>query len=133
MPSHWGALSKAQAIFSVWSDDFLKQNNGMILFYSLKNPSYPEYIYSTESGVMCLDFHPEQPYLVCVGFYDGSVAVFNVVENKTGPIYQSTAKTGKHTDPVWQVRIHSDALVSYVPSSQAGCVAVQSVSRDFCW
>ena len=82
----------------------MKQSNGMILFYTLKNPSYPEYMYQTDSGVMCLDIHPTQPYLVAAGFYDGCVGVFNIHENKGGPIYLSTAKTGKHTDPVWQVK-----------------------------
>ena len=75
----------------------------MILIYTLKNTSYPEYIYHTDSGVMCLDIHKTQPYLVCVGFYDGSVAVFNVVTGRKEPLHRSTAKTGKHTDPVWQV------------------------------
>eukprot|EP00918_Siedleckia_nematoides_P049891 GHVU01109260.1.p1 GENE.GHVU01109260.1~~GHVU01109260.1.p1 ORF type:complete len:711 (+),score=130.97 GHVU01109260.1:17-2149(+) len=92
------------------SYDFSKQLNGMLLFYSLKNPSYPEYVYTTESGVMCIDIHKEHPYLVAVGFYDGSVGVFNIVENKTEPVYQSTAKNGKHTDPVWQVRWQKDDL-----------------------
>ena len=85
------------------SDDFMKQTRGMILFYTTKNPSYPEYIFSTESGVMCIDCHPEHPYLVAVGFYDGSVGVYNVTEKTSGPTYLSTAKNGKHTDPVWQV------------------------------
>ena len=80
----------------------MKQGNGMILFYSLKNPSFPENMYETDSGVMCLDVHPEHPYLVAVGFYDGSVGVFNV-EKKDGPLHRCTAKNGKHTDPVWQV------------------------------
>jgi len=75
----------------------------MILFYTLKNPSFPEYIYPTDSGVMSLDINPDYPYLVAVGFYDGNVAVYNIVESRTGPVYISTAKTGKHTDPVWQV------------------------------
>lgn len=92
------------------SYDFMKQSNGMILFYTLKNPSYPEYMYQTDSGVMCLDIHPTQPYLVAAGFYDGCVGVFNIHENKGGPIYQSTAKTGKHTDPVWQVRWQKEDL-----------------------
>ena len=70
----------------------------------MKNPSFPEFIYPTESGVMCLDIHPEHPYLVAVGFYDGSVGVYNLTKQETKPLYQSTAKTGKHTDPVWQVR-----------------------------
>lgn len=79
----------------------MKQGNGMILFYSLKNPSFPEYIYETDSGVMCLDVHPEHPYLVVVGFYDGSVGVFNIERKE--PVHRCTAKNGKHTDPVWQV------------------------------
>lgn len=92
------------------SYDFMKQSQGMILFYTLKNPSHPEYIFNTESGVMCLDIHPDQPYLIAVGFYDGCVGVYNICENKTGPTYMSTAKTGKHTDPVWQVRWQKEDL-----------------------
>ena len=69
--------------------------------YTLKNPSFPEHIIETKSGVLCLDNHPEYPHLVAVGFYDGSVGVINVQEQSLK--YLSTAKTGKHTDPVWQV------------------------------
>lgn len=86
-------------------DDFLKQTNGMILFYTLKNPSYPEIVYETDCGVMSVDLHSEYPYLLAVGFYDGNVAVYNVQENKTSPVYISSAKTGKHTDPVWQASL----------------------------
>lgn len=85
------------------SYDFLKQSTGLITVYSLKNPSFPEVTYTTESGVMCLDFHPEHPYLIAVGFYDGSVAVYNLREKTNEPSYLSSAKGGKHTDPVWQV------------------------------
>ena len=85
------------------SDDFTKQSNGMIMFYSLKNPSYPEFLYETKSGVLCIDIHPEHPYLVACGFYDGSVGVFNIKDSRKDAVYLSTAKTGKHTDPVWQV------------------------------
>ena len=31
----------------------------MICVYTLKNASHPEYSFTTESGVMCLDFHPQ--------------------------------------------------------------------------
>ena len=41
-------------------------------------------------------------HLVCS---PGSVAVYSVNEKSGKPMYQSTAKTGKHTDPVWQVRL----------------------------
>lgn len=93
------------SLFHSPTDDFMKQSRGMILFYTLKNPSFPEFVYPTDSGVMCIDIHPEHPYLICVGYYDGSVGVFNVTTTDANPVFQSTAKTGKHTDPVWQVGI----------------------------
>lgn len=88
-----------------WSDDFSNQGDGMVVFYSLKNSAFPEYIYPTNSGVLCLDIHEQHSYLVAVGFYDGCVAVYNLKEGGLEPAYKSTAKTGKHTDPVWQVRV----------------------------
>ena len=41
----------------------------------------------------------------------GSVAVFDLESKTKAPIYQSTAKTGKHLDPVWQVE--SGGVVLY--------------------
>ena len=76
----------------------------MVLLYSLKNPSYPEIIYNTESGVMSLDIHTDYPNLMAVGFYDGTVGVYNTAESSQVPKYTSSAKNGKHNDPVWQVR-----------------------------
>lgn len=75
----------------------------MLLLYSLKNPSFPEYIFSSESGIMCLDMHVDHPYLVVVGHYDGNVAIYNLKKPQSQPSFRSSAKSGKHTDPVWQV------------------------------
>lgn len=38
--------------------------------------SFIRYICETESGVMCLDFHPEHPNYIAVGFYDGKQRKF---------------------------------------------------------
>ena len=38
-----------------------------------------------------------------MGFYDGNVAVYNILDKRNEPTFTSTAKSGKHTDPVWQV------------------------------
>ncbi|XP_069780200.1 dynein, axonemal, intermediate chain 1, paralog 2 isoform X3 [Narcine bancroftii] len=92
------------------SYDFMKQNRGVLLVHSLKNPTYPEYQYSTESSVLCLDIHNAYPHLIVAGFYDGSVAVYNIMERTEGPTYKSTAKSGKHSDPVWQVKWQKDDL-----------------------
>ncbi|XP_071751975.2 dynein, axonemal, intermediate chain 1, paralog 2 [Centroberyx gerrardi] len=92
------------------SYDFSKQGRGMLVFYSMKNSAFPDYIYPTNSGVMCLDIHEELSCLVAVGFYDGCVAVYNLIVQGVQPVYKSTAKTGKHTDPVWQVRWQNDDM-----------------------
>ncbi|KAM9331073.1 dynein axonemal intermediate chain 1 [Gastrophryne carolinensis] len=92
------------------SYDFMKQSRGALLLYTLKNPSFPEYAFSTESSIMCLDFHREHPYLVAVGFYDGNVAIFSLKSNSERPKCMSSAKSGKHTDPVWQVKWQKDDL-----------------------
>ncbi|XP_051270621.1 dynein, axonemal, intermediate chain 1, paralog 2 [Dicentrarchus labrax] len=103
---------KYQDLFAVGmgSYDFSKQGCGMLVFYSLKNSAFPEYIYPTSSGILCLDIHEQHSYLVAVGFYDGCVAVYNLKEEGVEPVYKSTAKTGKHTDPVWQVRWQNDDM-----------------------
>ena len=67
-------------------------------------------VYNTESGVMSLDIHPEYPNLIAVGFYDGTVGVFNTADSSSLPKYTSSAKNGKHTDPVWQVKWQKDDL-----------------------
>eukprot|EP00064_Thunnus_orientalis_P001825 superscaffoldBa00000126_g1828 len=95
-------------------DDFSKQGHGMLVFYSLKNSAFPEYIYPTNSSILCLDIHEQHSYLVVVGFYNGCVAVYNLKEEGLEPVYKSTAKTGKHTDPVWQVRKGEEAEVDRV-------------------
>lgn len=61
---------------------------------------------------MCLDFHPVHNSLLAVGCHDGTVMVFDVRHKANRPIYSSSIKTGKHTDPVWQVR----ALVVFLPA-----------------
>ncbi|KAL5506717.1 hypothetical protein EMCRGX_G008447 [Ephydatia muelleri] len=61
------------------------------------------YVFQVDSGVMSLDIHPEHPYLIAVGLYDGTVAVYTLKDKGSNPLYRSTAKTGKHTDPVWQL------------------------------
>lgn len=61
--------------------------------------------YARRNGkVMCLDFHPVHNSLLAVGCHDGTVMVFDVRHKANRPIYSSSIKTGKHTDPVWQVR-----------------------------
>lgn len=100
----WNPKYKDLFAVGYGSYDFLKQSTGMICCYTIKNPTWPEYSFSTESGVMCLDFHQQHPALLAVGLYDGTVMVFDIrLKGNNKPIYMSTVRTAKHTDPVWQV------------------------------
>ncbi|KAK2862399.1 hypothetical protein Q5P01_001932 [Channa striata] len=122
--------NKYQDLFAVGmgSYDFTKQGRGMLLFFSLKNSTFPEYICPTNSGVLCLDIHKVHTYLVVVGFYDGCVAVYNLKEEGLEPVYKSTAKTGKHTHPVWQVCWQNDDM----DNNHTFC-SVSSDGRVVCW
>ncbi|NXE95376.1 DNAI1 protein, partial [Menura novaehollandiae] len=110
------------------SYDFLKQGHGMLLLYTLKNPSFPEYVFSSESGVMCLDFNSEHPYLLAVGFYDGNVAIYNLKKAASQPSYKSCAKSGKHTEPVWQVKWQKDDM-----DNNSNFFSVSSDGRIVSW
>jgi dynein intermediate chain 1, axonemal len=115
------------------SYDFMRQGSGMVCCFSLKNTSHPEYIFSTESGVMCLDFHPRHQSLLAIGCYDGTVMVFDVRNRINRPIYSSSIRTGKHTDPVWQVHWQDEDMVkelNYFSISSDGQVASWIMSKN---
>jgi len=110
------------------SYDFMRQGSGMIACLSLKNTSHPEYQFNTESGVMCLDFHPQHHSLLAVGCYDGTVVVYDVRNKVNRPIYASSIKTGKHTDPVWQVGWQHDD-----PAKELNFFSISSDGRVANW
>ena len=115
------------------SFDFVRQCSGLICVYSLKNPSYPEYIFTAESGVMCLDFHPQHSSLLAVGCYDGSILVFDIRDKVNRPIYQTTNKSGKHTDPVWQVSWQEEDLsksLQFYTVSSDGKVSLWTLMKN---
>lgn len=84
---------------------------GLILFWTLTNPDYPERAYGLPIGVSTLDFSPSSPYLLAVGLINGVVAVYDVrstdafeTMSSPQPIATSESLNGKHLDAVWQVK-----------------------------
>lgn len=55
--------------------------------FSLKNTKHPEFVFTTEHGVMSLAWHPQQAALLSIGLYDGTVLVYDVRSKNTKPIY----------------------------------------------
>lgn len=78
---------------------------GAICFFTIKNPSYPEYICMTSSAAMAIDIHPNFPYMIVVGLYDGNVEVYNVQATCKKPAFKSNAVLDKHSGIVWEVLI----------------------------
>ena len=77
---------------------------GEVCIFSLKNPSYPEYICEAACGVMCVDFNPYHPHMLAAGLHDGNIVIYNLQKDKKMPLYMSDSSNGKHSDIVWQVR-----------------------------
>mmetsp|Transcript_13388 Transcript_13388/g.46618 ORF Transcript_13388/g.46618 Transcript_13388/m.46618 type:complete len:792 (-) Transcript_13388:319-2694(-) len=85
---------------------------GLVLFWSLRNPTYPERVIELGSGCTALDFSTKTPHLLAVGMHDGTVAIYNVRAHgaaddggaAAAPMLDSEHSAGKHMDPVWQVQ-----------------------------
>ena len=55
-----------------------ESKGGLILFWSLKNPEYPQKVLETKVGVTSLDFSAAYPNLLAAGLYDGTVSIYDV-------------------------------------------------------
>ncbi|XP_055383476.1 dynein intermediate chain 2, ciliary [Condylostylus longicornis] len=110
------------------SHDFLKQNpEGALCLFTIKNPSYPDYIIMCESGVMSCDIHPTYPFLVVIGMYDGNVGVYNLQQG-IAPIYTSQGVNGKHAGSVNEVKWGLD-----MPDGEINFYTVSSDGMVFNW
>ena len=79
------------------------QSKGLVVLFSLKNPTYPEYVCNAPGEVMCVDIHPKHPHIIVVGLVRGNVAVYNLQSKGSNPTHISTNRNGKHKDIVWKV------------------------------
>mmetsp|Transcript_62157 Transcript_62157/g.182244 ORF Transcript_62157/g.182244 Transcript_62157/m.182244 type:complete len:851 (+) Transcript_62157:117-2669(+) len=84
-------------------------DGGLVLFWSLKNPTYPERVIRTRNGVTALNFSTVHPNMVSAGFHDGSVMIWDLRRPSDTPILKSGCSTSvnndqKHTDTVWETR-----------------------------
>jgi len=98
---------------------------GLVLFWSLRNPEYPEKVLRTASPVTALEFSKLSPMTLAVGCLSGDVLVFDVRrdgENWGKPIESSSGISGGHTDPVWQVK--------WVPRGTERIETLVTVSSD---
>jgi WD40 repeat protein len=82
---------------------------GLVLFWSLKNPTYPERVIRTRTGVTALHFSAAHPNMVSAGTHDGSVMIWDLRRPSNQPVLTSgssvsTHNDQKHTDIVWETK-----------------------------
>lgn len=80
---------------------------GLVLFWSLRNPDYPEKILRTPQPVTALDFSKQHPMTLAVGLLNGDVNVYDVRREGANwgvPVETSAGMHGGHTDPVWHLK-----------------------------
>lgn len=139
------------------TDSSSTDNDGLVLFWSLKNPEYPERIYNLPVGVTSVDFSRMHPYLLAVGFVNGVVAIYDTrrddactaqeegtvdgrpatasnasIRHVPVPVATSEISNGKHLDAIWQVKWinkGSDRAENVVSISSDGRVTEWSMKK----
>ena len=94
-----------------------KLNQGILAFWTLKNPTFPEKTIMHDYSITSCQFSKKDPYLIAIGDSHGNVAIFNIKSDDLMPIADSKDLDGKHTDIVWEVQwvdrdTKGEALVS---------------------
>ncbi|ORZ31461.1 WD40-repeat-containing domain protein [Catenaria anguillulae PL171] len=74
----WNPACRDLFAVAYGSLSFAKQGPGVLCCFSLKNPSFPEFVFQLPTGVLCIDIHPRRPHLIAAGLYDGSTCVFDL-------------------------------------------------------
>lgn len=82
---------------------------GLVLFWSMTNPEFPQQTLRTKSGVTSIEFSTEHPNVLAAGLYDGSVCIYDAKKALAGESDGSPELVvhpidGGHSDAVWQVK-----------------------------
>ena len=83
--------------------DGLPTDGGRVLFWSLRNPGYPERVASLQSGCTSISFSATNPHLLAAGLHDGTVNIYDVRQEtlKPTPVFDSRSLNNAHAEPVW--------------------------------
>ena len=90
--------------FDINCTDDSKLKPGLLCFWTLKNPNFPEKIINHEASITCCQFSKKAPHLVAVGDSSGNIAIYNIRGNDTKPVAESKDLDFKHTDIVWDIQ-----------------------------
>ena len=80
------------------------KDSGLVAFWTLKNPNFPEKMIQTENSVTALAFSTLTPNLLAIGDSAGGILIFDCQNDDNVPIAESREIDEKHTDVIWEVR-----------------------------
>lgn len=81
-----------------------KLQQGILAFWTLKNPAFPEKIIYTEHSITCCAFSKKNPHWIAVGDSHGNISIYNIRSDDLSPIAESKDHEGKHTDIIWELQ-----------------------------
>jgi len=83
-----------------------KTGEGLICFWTIKNPSFPERIIRYPSRITSCKFSESNPNFLAMGTQDGVVAIYDIRKKTNQPIFENNdlSGKGKHSDAVWEVQ-----------------------------
>ncbi|OMJ85725.1 hypothetical protein SteCoe_12921 [Stentor coeruleus] len=79
---------------------------GLLLFWTLKSPKFPERIIRAPSGIVSCHFSKKNPWLIATGSCDGVVSIYDLRKKGDKPAAESSQMIEKHIDTVWEVKWH---------------------------
>eukprot|EP00359_Climacostomum_virens_P008697 CAMPEP_0204920000 /NCGR_PEP_ID=MMETSP1397-20131031/17134_1 /ASSEMBLY_ACC=CAM_ASM_000891 /TAXON_ID=49980 /ORGANISM="Climacostomum Climacostomum virens, Strain Stock W-24" /LENGTH=800 /DNA_ID=CAMNT_0052093647 /DNA_START=997 /DNA_END=3396 /DNA_ORIENTATION=- len=100
----WNALNSDLLAVGYGEHNHVENNEGILAFWTLKSPKFPERIIRTPTGIMSCQFSKQNPNIIAVGCYDGVVAIYDVRQKESKPIADSSEVAGKHIDIVWETQ-----------------------------
>ncbi|KAL4445579.1 hypothetical protein ABPG74_006130 [Tetrahymena malaccensis] len=99
----WNPVNKDLLACTYGELDLNVNRQGMVMFWTLKNPSYPERIIKTKSRLTSCKFSEMNPNLLATGSYDGIVAIYDIRKKGNQPILCNDQTEGKHSDAIWEL------------------------------
>ena len=122
--SDWNPVNHDLLACAYGELDFASKNDGILAFWTLKNPSFPERIIKYPNRITSCQFSKNNPNLIAGGTNNGIVAIWDIRKPGNQPILANNDQNakGKHSDCVWEVQ--------WVGKSQKGGESLVTISSD---
>jgi len=128
----WNTLNPDLLAVSYGEFDYSSKKEGLLLFWTLKSPKFPEKIIRAPSGILSCHFSKRNPNLIATGCQDGVVAIYDLRTKSDRPVAESSQMLEKHIDSVWEVKWHeqgSEKGENLISVSSDGRIVEWSITK----